>query len=640
MSSSNQGFVKSFLFKSLLVLICAGMALWGASAGVPALRSLFAGTGSNFIVAKSRTVSPFEFDRRIENFLRNTNTGAEVPLTKAQVAESGEIDNVFSIVQLQTGTLGFADTIGIQPSKEAVIAKLDTYADFKNPLTGELDLKTYQNVLTQNRMTTADFEQQLSDDIQMKALDTAASGAIIAPKLLSGIQAVYLAESREVDWFVVDTAQVPEPDAPTDEDVLAYYNENLTALAQPERRGIDLLKMSTDDFVSNATVTEQEISTIYEASKSSRFSEPDQRTYTIMYFVDRELAKTAVGNLAVGTDVSDLTGVIYSDTKTGVESSETDQVLKDGMFGPGRQAGTMIGPREVNGEWQVARLVSVQPGAAIALEFVADIIREERAREQAQNILNETINTLDELIAAGYSLSEIASQMGLPVLSYAPVDQAGITEDGRNFSSLLAAQEPFEEAFELPIGEASYRGDADGAVYVASTRSVVAPYTPAFETLEDNIRLGLIRQNRATAVQDWIAAMEARISSDESTLAVEAAAVNGTVQSPAIPVTRLNVEQSGLPNALINGVFGAEEGRTFSIPSRTGDRYLVARLNKINAPTEEDTAVLASTANIAITTSLENDILAALRAEVLNAVDVKVNTAAFNAYKSSLADPL
>lgn len=640
MSSSNQGFVKSFLFKSLLVLICAGMALWGASAGVPALRSLFAGTGSNFIVAKSRTVSPFEFDRRIENFLRNTNTGAEVPLTKAQVAESGEIDNVFSIVQLQTGTLGFADTIGIQPSKEAVIAKLDTYADFKNPLTGELDLKTYQNVLTQNRMTTADFEQQLSDDIQMKALDTAASGAIIAPKLLSGIQAVYLAESREVDWFVVDTAQVPEPDAPTDEDVLAYYNENLTALAQPERRGIDLLKMSTDDFVSNATVTEQEISTIYEASKSSRFSEPDQRTYTVMYFVDRELAKTAVGNLAVGTDVSDLTGVIYSDTKTGVESSETDQVLKDGMFGPGRQAGTMIGPREVNGEWQVARLVSVQPGAAIALEFVADVIREERAREQAQNILNETINTLDELIAAGYSLSEIASQMGLPVLSYAPVDQTGITEDGRNFSSLLAAQEPFEEAFELPIGEASYRGDADGAVYVASTRSVVAPYTPAFETLEDNIRLGLIRQNRATAVQDWIAAMEARISSDESTLAVEAAAVNGTVQSPAIPVTRLNVEQSGLPNALINGVFGAEEGRTFSIPSRTGDRYLVARLNKINAPSEEDTAVLASTANIAITTSLENDILAALRAEVLSAVDVKVNTAAFNAYKSSLADPL
>lgn len=616
------------------------MALWGASAGVPALRSLFAGTGSNFIVAKSRTVSPFEFDRRIENFLRNTNTGAEVPLTKAQVAETGEIDNVFSIVQLQTGTLGFADTIGIQPSKEAVIAKLDTYADFKNPLTGELDLKTYQNVLTQNRMTTADFEQQLSDDIQMKALDTAASGAIIAPKLLSGIQAVYLAESREVDWFVVDTAQVPEPDAPTDEDVLAYYNENLTALAQPERRGIDLLKMSTDDFVSSATVTEQEISTIYEASKSSRFSEPDQRTYTVMYFVDRELAKTAVGNLAVGTDVSDLTGVIYSDTKTGVESSETDQVLKDGMFGPGRQAGTMIGPREVNGEWQVARLVSVQPGAAIALEFVADVIREERAREQAQNILNETINTLDELIAAGYSLSEIASQMGLPILSYAPVDQTGVTEDGRNFSSLLAATEPFEEAFELPIGEASYRGDADGAVYVASTRSVVAPYTPAFETLEDNIRLGLIRQNRATAVQDWIAAMEARISSDESTLAVEAAAVNGTVQSPAIPVTRLNVEQSGLPNALINGVFGAEEGRTFSIPSRTGDRYLVARLNKINAPSEEDTAVLASTANIAITTSLENDILAALRAEVLSAVDVKVNTAAFNAYKSSLADPL
>ncbi len=640
MSSSNQGFVKSFLFKSLLVLICAGMALWGASAGVPALRSLFAGTGSNFIVAKSRTISPFDFDRRIENYLRNMNSNSEAPLTKGQAAESGQVDEVFNIVRLQTGTLGFADTIGVQPSVDAVKLKLEAYEDFKNPLSGEFDEAQYKNVLLQNRLSPQDFEQQLSDDIQLSALDTAASSAIVAPKLLSSIQAVYLAESREVEWFVVDTAQVPEPDSPTATDVKAYYDKNLALLAQPERRGIDLLKMSSDDFVSSVTVTEQEISTIYEASKSSRFSEPDQRTYTVLSFDDRELAKAAVGQLAGGSDIANLQGVTFSDTKTGLESAEMDSALREGMFGPGRQAGTMIGPREVNGEWQVARLISIQPGAAIGLEFVSDIIREERAREQAQNIMNEKINLLDELIAAGYPLSEIASQMVLPVMSYTPVDAQGVSEDGLRFSSLMASPEPFEEAFELPIGEVTYRGDADGAIYVASARSIVEPYTPEFETLEEEIRIGLIQRNRATAIQTWIADMEERIASGGSTLAAEAEAVEGILQSPAAPVTRLNVEQSGLPNALINGVFGAEEGRTFSIPSRSGDRYLVAQLNKINAPTEEETALLSSTADIAMTTSLENDILAALRSEVMNSVDVKVNTPAFNAYKAGLADPL
>ncbi|MGH1420551.1 MAG: peptidyl-prolyl cis-trans isomerase [Hyphomonas sp.] len=639
MSSSKQGFVKSFLFKTLLVVICAGMALWGASTGVPAFRSLFAGTGSNFIVAKSRAVSPFEFDRRIENYLRNINTNSETLLTKGQAAQSGQIDDVFNIVRLQTGTLGFADSIGVQPSVDAVKVKLEAYEDFKNPLSGEFDETQYKNVLLQNRLSPQDFEQQLFDDIQLSTLDTAASGAIIAPKLLSSIQAVYLAESREVEWFVVDTAQVPEPESPTATDVKSYYDENLTLLAQPERRGIDLLKMSADDFVGSVVVTEQEISTIYEASKSSRFSEPDQRTYTILNFADRELAKAAVGQLAGGSDIADLQGVVLSETKTGLETAETDQALREGMFGPGRQAGTMIGPREVNGEWQVARLISIQPGAAIGLEFVSDIIREERAREQAQNIMNEKINALDELIAAGYPLSEIGAQMDLPIISYSPVDADGKTENGLVFSSLLASSEVFEEVFELPAGEVTYRGDSDGAIFVASTRTIVEPYTPEFETLEEEIRIGLIQRNRAAAVQTWISDMEARITSGESSLSAEAEAVNGLLQSPAAPVTRLNVEQSGLPSALINGVFGAEEGRTFSIPSRSGDRYLVAQLNKINAPSEAETALLSSTAEVAMTSSLQSDILSALRTEVLNAVDVKVNTPAFNSYKAGLADP-
>ena len=384
-----------------------------------------------------------------------------------------------------------------------MVEQLKTVDAFKNPLTGELDLNTYREVLYQNRFTKEEYEQQVSDDLALKTLSEGATAALFPPQILAGIQALYIGETRDVSWFILDASKAPTPDSPTDEEIRAYYDANLAALEQPERRAIDLLQMSSDDFLSKVTVTEQEIATIYEATKSERFSEPDQRTYIELYFADRDTARTAFGLLAGGADPATLPGVLSSETKTGAKESIMDPALQDAMFGPGKQSGALFGPREVDGRWQVARLVSVQPGAVYPIETVSDVIRGELARERAQVLFYEKLDELDRAIGAGYPLSQIASELGVPVISFEAVDANGVTEGGLMMNGLIAAQDAFNGAFQVNAGDVSNRFDGEDAVYLTSPRTIVPPSTPEFDTIKEDIRRALVSERAATAMKTY-----------------------------------------------------------------------------------------------------------------------------------------
>ncbi|MEH6696237.1 MAG: SurA N-terminal domain-containing protein [Hyphomonas sp.] len=626
--------MNSIFGKIVVMIICAGMALWGADQAWTAVNS---GLGSNLAGAGARGIDAQTLDRRVENLLRNINANADKPITKSEAADQGIVDQVFELEKSKIVNLGYANAIGVKPSTDAVVEQLKTVDAFKNPLTGELDLNTYREVLYQNRFTKEEYEQQVSDDLTLKTMSEGATAALFPPQVLAGIQALYIGETRDVMWFILDASKAPTPEAPTDEDIRAYYDANLESLEQPERRAINLLQMSADDFLSQVTVTEQEIATIYEATKSERFSEPDQRTYIELYFADRDTARTAFGLLAGGADPATLPGVLSSETKTGNKESIADTALQDAMFGPGKQSGALFGPREVEGRWQVARLVSVQPGAVYPIETVSEVIRGELARERAQVLFYEKLDALDRAIGAGYPLSQIASEVGVPILSFEPVDANGLTESGILMNGLIAAQDAFQGAFQIGAGDVSNRFDGEEAVYLTSPDTIIAPSTPEFDTIKEDIRQLLVQQRAATAMKTYSDDVVAKVKSGETTLADAAAAADSVLESPPMPLTRVTAEQSGLPSPAITDIFSGSEGDVYAYPNRAGDKYMVVRLDKITPPSDEALAVLGTRATSSLNQALNEDLQVALQAEIQKAIKLKTSPGALAAYKKSIA---
>ena len=626
---------QSFFGKAILMVIIAGMAFWGVENIFNQVRN---GLGSDLMAAGQSSISVEGFDRRIDVLLRNVNQQSQEPITKADAVERGMVDQVFDLQKSQTTNLGFAGKIGVSPSTDAVVAELKKVDAFKNPLTGELDLATYQRVLAQNRFSQDEYEGQVKSDLTIKALQTGATAGMITPDVLKTIQTRYLAESRDVAWFVFDASTLPKPAPPTDEEVQAFYNDNLDALKQPERRAIDLLKISADDFVSQIEVTEQEIATTYEAGKSERYSEPEQRTYVELMFDSREAARDAFGALAGGDDPSTLQGVVSRESKTAKKDDIDDPLLRDAMFGPGKQSGALFGPKDMgNGKWLVARLVSVQPGAVFPIEAVSDQIRDELAHERATQVLYEKLEELERSVNAGYDLNQIAGDLGVPVMSFEPVDKSGYTKEGMPMIGLLDAKDAFNQAFEMQANDTSNAYTADDVTYVTSPRKIVPPSTPDFDEVKDDVRQALIMRNEGQAAQDTVNAIEERIESGASTLEAEAKALNASVETPPAAVTRMNSEDSGLPNSAIGNIFAGKAGEVFTYPNRAGDKYMIVELKRINDPSEADLQAAEAAAYSALDTSLDSDLEAALEAEMAKSVKLKVNTAAYNAYKASVS---
>nr|WP_321510817.1 SurA N-terminal domain-containing protein [uncultured Hyphomonas sp.] len=626
---------QTILGKFIAMIIIAGMAFWGVDQVFNQVRN---GLGSDLLAAGRSSVTVDAFDRRIEVMLRNVNQQSDDPITKEQAIERGMVDQVFQLQQSQTTMLGFASKIGIAPSTDAVLAELKKTDAFKNPLTGELDLATYQRVLAQNRFSQAEYEAQLKSDLTLQALQAGTLAGLMPPDVMKAIQTRYLAESRDVAWFILDAADIPEPAAPTEEDVLAFYNENLDALKQPERRSIDLLKVSADDFLSQVEVTDQEIATIYEASKSERFSEPEQRTYVELMFGSRDAARDAFAALAGGADPSTLQGIVSRESRTSLAEDVEDQLLRDAMFGPGRQSGALFGPKDMgDGRWLVARLVSIQPGAVFPLESVSDEIRSGLARERATLLLYDKLEALDRSINAGFDLKQIAEEIGVPVISFEPVDKNGYTEDGLPMIGLLEAGDAFQQAFLMNVDDTSNQFTKDDVTYVISTREIVPPSTPAFDEVKDDVRQALVLRNEGEAAQTLVNEIKDRITSGASTLESEAQAVSAPVETPPAAITRMTAEESGLPNSAIGGVFSGKPGDVFTYPNRTGDKYMIVQLQAVNDPSAEALAAADPNASSSLVSSLDSDLATAMEAEMAGAVKLKVNGAAYNAYKASIS---
>lgn len=624
---------RSPLGKLVLMIVVVGMALWGVDQIFNQVRS---GLGANIVSAGTRGLDPADLDFRVETVLRNVNATAERPMSKSEALEQGLIDQIIEVEKARITRLGYGESIGISPSPEAVVEEMNTIPAFQNPLTGELDAAIFRDRIAQLGMTPAQFERQLQDDILIRALSQAAGSAVSAPKVLSNIQANYLGETREVAWFFYDTSNAPAPAAPTDAEVKAYYDEHIERLKQPERRALDVLHVSTDDFTGKVEVTDQEVATVYEATKSERFAAPDQRTYAELMFPSRDAARTAFGLLAGGADPNSVTGANSIQLRTARADEISDPALQEAMFGPGKQSGAMFGPREVNGQWMVARLISVQPGAVKPLEEVAEEIRLGLARERAQLLFSAALETLDEALSAGHDLNQIAEDIGIPVFSIAPIDQNGMTENGERFTMLADAPEALPQAFRLPENEISSRFDVSGSVVLVAPRRVVPAATPEFDAIKGRVREMIVAERAANAAQAAVDALTAQVRSGALTLEAAAAQAGAEIDRLPEPVSRANAQAMGIPGPLMQATFNNPAGSVISLPTGDGSVFAVLKVLSVTPPTEEALASIGTASSADVTNSLVSDLEAAVDDEIRRAVKVRENAAAVAAYKRTI----
>ena len=614
----------------LIGIVILSMAVWG-------IEDIFSGNiGANVIKAGERGITEQQLDRKFENYLSNVRREQEgVVLTRQEAVERGLLDQIYNVERSRLTSLGYARQLGADASAAALTREVRSIDAFNDPLTGEFDPVEYRQALGRNRISVDEFETDTRDRMTLDYLREGIEAATVAPTDLARLQAIYDGEVRYASWLPILNDALPEPTEPTEDDLRAFYNANLGAFQAPERRQLSLLSLSPEDFLHQAEMTEEEIVDYYEATKTSRLATPDRRTFLEAIFSSETEALDAFARLAGGGDLEAAAGTIQT-IRTVTAEEVGNEAFRDSMFALGAQAGSVVGPYENNGNWVIGRLDEVLPGTPKTLEESRQEVRDAIAAEKAEIAFFTALNEFDDLIGQGLNLEEIGASFGAPVLSFAPVDARGITEDGTPIRQLFEAREALEQAFTLPAGAITPRIDSDVSTFLISNDAILPQSTPPFEDVIDRAKVGYETQRQSQALQVALQSVKSNVDGGLATLDEEAARFNSAVETT--DGLRRTAFDRTLPTSVLNAIFAMEDGASSVVQGRTPTEMILVKLDRVERPEAGELDVLAPISASRIADQLRDDILFAFEQELSDAVKVTTNDNAFNAYRARILE--
>ena len=616
----------------LFGLIIVSMAVWGVT-------DIFNGSlGSQVVKAGPRGFSMAEFDVRVEQFLQRQRDQGGI-MSRRDAVEQGAVDQLFAIQASRMANLGYAKSIGVEATTEAVWESIRANPEFADPISGSFDSDQYRRVLRSNQFTPEEYLRLLQDETTLEMLRAGMSAALRPPQVYTEIQATYLAESRDLSWFVVDRSDIGETGPPTEEELQDFFDSRIDTFRIPERRVISVLSLSPSDFVHTVEVSTEDLRAIYEAQKAQRFSGPETRHFVEVVTRSEVAARDAFGRLAGGATPESFTGdaVAAVNARAALRSEVANQQLAQQIFSDAARIGTVVGPIQQGDLWLVARLDEIVPGTPVPFEEVSDLIRDEYARAEAANLFEQAEFGIFDLIGAGLTLREMGDELGAPVMTYLPLSQRARTEDGRVIPGLANNPELMQTAFEGRIGQVSDPIEGNGQIFLMEIQSILPPRTHELSEIRDRVEAAYTANRDNEGLSRFARSLIEDIELNGRAMSDVAQSLGKTVETSSRPISRANYE-GVVPNGILVPAFGANEGDIVTVPGPSAEQVTIARLDAINPPESSDVTLLGGLVSSEIQQSLESDLYRAMEAEFREAVDFKANAGALDTYKQQILD--
>ncbi|MEM6536029.1 MAG: SurA N-terminal domain-containing protein, partial [Pseudomonadota bacterium] len=610
----------------LFVLLIIAMAAWGVT-------DVFSGgLGDKLVGAGNRTISDQEFDNLVERQLRSATDDRGRAISKEQALEQGTIDQLFSNMQFEVLLRAYADKVGITATQNSIQNEITAIPAFRDT-TDVFDPSRLTAYLRQEGFSQRTFEDRLEAELTMGRLQQIPGAGLNTPSVLSRIEAAYNGELRSASWFVLSKSELPPLEAPTDEDLQTLYEQNQSAIRVPERRQVSMIQLSPNDYLARAVVSEADIEGYYQAYKRERYTGPDTRTFTEFRFTDEATARAALGAIAGGASASDLDGLSGSEVRSGQAGSIANERLSEQVFAARSQPASLHGPILVGSYWTVIRLESISPGEETPLETVREAISNELAMGQAVGFFYEALPRFDDLIGTGADLEDIGTDLGTPILTFAPVDQRGVSETGTFYQPMLDAEGLLTSIFNRPEGSVTERVGTDEVTYIARVDKILPERMPTLEEVRGDLAEAWTQREGFRQLQSAADEIEARLASGETVLTQEAGDYNTVVQALPRPILRTS-QSAELPSQLVASLFNARrEGDTVAEPISPTE-ILIMQVTQIDRPTPETVTLLASSAAPDVGQQLTQDLFQAFLIDVQEEIEVEVNAGAFESYKA------
>ncbi len=419
-----------------------------------------------------------ELNAQLNAFQAQTDERLSFAEAQSIGLDQAALETVINQVALENETA----RLGVSVGDEELAARIRDIDAFHG-MNGGFDRETYNFVLQQSGLTAREFEQTLRSEVARTVLQGAVTNGIAVPPVYAEVLYGWAREARDFTWARLGPealeAPVGTPDAAT---LAAFHEENPAIFTLPQARRITYAWLAPEDVIDDIEVSEADLRALYEA-RIDEYRVPERRLVERLVFGTEAEAEAAAAALETGDATFESLvagrGLELADTDLGdVTEGELGRAGAEvfALDGPGVAGPVMtdLGPA-------LLRMNAILPARETSFEAAREDLRAEYAADSARRLLQDRMIELDDVLAAGATLEDLANAEGMRLDT---IDWTGAESDG------IAAYDAFRAAAES-VAEGDYPAIellSDGGLFALRLDEVVPPrLQPLDEVREDAI---------------------------------------------------------------------------------------------------------------------------------------------------------
>ncbi|MCB9989149.1 MAG: peptidyl-prolyl cis-trans isomerase [Rhodospirillales bacterium] len=478
---AKSGFMKLILM-GLMVMAVGGLVLMDVGG------FFRGGTGTNNVAKiEGQEFPAITFDRTMRRVLArqglDVQTAYQLGLVE-QILNNEISNNLLQRAAYDTGLQVGSETIARQINQ--LVAPYVTENVSKK--------EAVRRILMSQNMTEGEFIRALRSEMTGTVLRT----ALILPAAYASSQAAddiyqFNNEQRTVKGFFLPNSAIKDFQEPSDEVLLPFYQAGQERYAIPETRVFTMAILTGDKLKETLDISDEELRATYE-SEIQAYQLPERRKLEQAVFSDEATAKAVIDKLNKGVDmkqaVKDVTN--KTDAYLGTEDFEQAGLLEEiGVPVYAAAKGDIVGPIKTALGWHALIVKDILPPKTRPFDDVKAALKKELMHTHMADQMFEHAGQIDDALAGGATLEDVAEEMGLKLVKIGPVREDGSTPDDKDGLKDYEADRTYilETAYEMMEGETSPVMEMADGRYMTLRVDTLMPksYTP-FEDVKKSLR--------------------------------------------------------------------------------------------------------------------------------------------------------
>jgi len=492
----------------------------------------------------------------------------------AQAEAGGLISQVRSRLVAAAAMDNEAARLGLSVGDRAVAEQVQAAPAFQS-LDGKFDSARYREALSRRGMSVEEYETGIRKETARTILQGAVIGGLPEPRVQTDTMMTYFGERRSFRWVRITPQALTEPlPEPSEEQLTTYYQGNTPDFTSPEMKRITYAWILPELLIDTVEIDTEAARKLYDG-RAAEFQQPERRLVEQLVFSTDEAAAEARARLdaeeASFQDLVEARGLTLEQIDMGeVTAEELGDDASEAVFaldGP-----EVVGPFPTNLGPALFRMNGILAAKNVSFEEALPELSEELKQERARRVIADMEEQIEDLLASGATLEEIADETELELGQIDFWDGMGegpATYNAFRASALAITADDFPELGRLE----------DGGIFAMRLDEVLEP------------RLAPLDEVRNKVIAGWETEETEKLLMEKANELAAQLEAGAPLSASAFPVEEAEgITRDGFinntPPALVVEAFKLKEGE-HAVFEAFGDAFVV-QLTKIAPPAEDD----------------------------------------------------